>query len=60
MRLKLDSSFCDLLFAFDACRVKYLIVGGWAVCIHAQPRATQDLNIFVSSEKSNIEAVYQA
>jgi len=60
MRLKLDSNFCDLLSAFHACGVRYLIVGGWAVSIHAQPRATQDLDIFVSSEKGNIEAVYDA
>jgi hypothetical protein len=31
MKLKLDSNFCDLLFAFRACGVSYLIVGGWAV-----------------------------
>jgi hypothetical protein len=28
--------------------------------MHAQPRATKDLDIFVSPEPSNIEAVYQA
>jgi hypothetical protein len=30
------------------------------VSIHAQPRATKDLDIFVSAEPSNIEAVYEA
>jgi len=30
------------------------------VSMHAQPRATKDLDIFVSPEPSNIEAVYQA
>ena len=60
MKLKLDSNFCDLLAAFRACGVRYLIIGGWAVSIHAQPRATKDLDIFVSPEASNIEAVYEA
>ena len=60
MRLKLDANFCDLLSAFRSCEVRYLIIGGWAVSVHAQPRATQDLDIFVSSERSNIESVYQA
>jgi len=60
MKLKLDSNFCDLLAAFRACGVRYLIIGGWAVSMHAQPRATKDLDIFVSPEPSNIEAVYQA
>ncbi len=60
MKLKLDSNFCDLLAAFRACGVRYLIIGVWAVSIHAQPRATKDLDIFVSPEPSNIQAVYEA
>lgn len=60
MKLRLDSNFCDLLFAFRAHKVRYLVIGGWAVSVHAQPRATQDMDIFVSPERANIEAVYQA
>jgi hypothetical protein len=60
MKLKLDGNFCDLLSAFRACSVRYLIIGGWAVSIHAQPRATQDMDILVSPDRSNIEAVYEA
>src|SRR5712691_11556163 len=60
MKLKLDGNFCDLLSAFRACSVRYLIIGGWAVSVHAQPRATKDMDIFVSPERGNIEAVYQA
>jgi uncharacterized nucleotidyltransferase DUF6036 len=60
MKLKLDANFCDLLSAFRACSVRYLIIGGWAVSVHAQPRATRDMDIFVSPERGNIEAVYQA
>jgi hypothetical protein len=60
MKLKLDSNFCDLLSAFRACSVRYLIIGGWAVSIHAQPRATQDMDIFVSPDQGNMEAVYEA
>jgi hypothetical protein len=60
MKLKLDSNFCDLLSAFGACSVRYLIIGGWAVSIHAQPRATQDMDIFVGPDRGNIEALYEA
>jgi hypothetical protein len=60
MKLKLDGNFCDLLSAFRACSVRYLIIGGWAVSVHAQPRATQDMDIFVSPDRENIEAVYEA
>jgi len=60
MKLKLDGNFCDLLSAFHSCHVRYLMIGGWAVSIHAQPRATQDMDIFVSSDSGNIAAVYEA
>lgn len=60
MKLKLDANFGDLLSAFRACNVRYLIIGGWAVSIHAQSRATQDMRIFVSPDRANIEALYEA
>jgi len=60
MKLKLDGNFCDLPSAFRACSVRYLIIGGWAVSIHAQPRATQDMDIFVSPDRENLGAVYEA
>jgi hypothetical protein len=56
MKLKLDDNFCDLLSAFSAHSVQYVIIGGWAVSIHAQPRATQDMDIFVSGNPANIQA----
>jgi hypothetical protein len=37
--------FKDLLSAFHAHGVKYLIVGGYAVIFHAQPRATKDIDL---------------
>lgn len=60
MKLKVGPDFRDLLRAFRACDVKYLIIGGWAVSVHAQPRATQDMDIFVSPQAENVEAVYEA
>ena len=52
--------FKDLLFALNAHQVKYLVVGGYAVGFHAQPRATRDLDILISAEAENGEAVYAA
>lgn len=60
MKLKLGADFRELLRSFHKCSVKYLIIGGWAVSIHAQPRATQDMGIFVAPDKANLEAVYEA
>ncbi len=39
--------FKDLLSAFNAHGVKYLVVGGYAVSFHSQPRTTKDLDLFV-------------
>jgi hypothetical protein len=50
----------DLLSAFNAANVRYLIVGGYAVSLHAQPRATKDLDILVSTDSENSRAVYIA
>jgi hypothetical protein len=52
--------FKDLLSAFNAGNVRYLIVGGYAVSLHAQPRATKDLDILISADAENSQAVYSA
>ncbi|MGA2147847.1 MAG: DUF6036 family nucleotidyltransferase [Bryobacteraceae bacterium] len=44
----------------NAHRVKYLIVGAYAVAIHAQPRATKDLDILVKADPENAKAVFAA
>jgi hypothetical protein len=52
--------FKELLSAFNAGKVRYLIVGGYAVSYHAQPRATKDLDILIGADAENSEAVYAA
>ena len=52
--------FKELLSAFNAYHVRYLIVGGYAVSLHAQPRATKDLDILISADAENGRAVYAA
>ncbi len=50
----------DLLSAFHAHGVKYLIVGGYAVIFHAQPRFTADLDLFIKADPVNAQATYAA
>ncbi len=50
----------DLLSAFNANDVKYLIVGGYAVSFHAQPRATKDIDLFIKADFANAKATYAA
>jgi len=55
-----SKDFKELLSAFNEHRVKYLVVGGYALAVHAQPRATKDLDIFVQPDIENARAVFAA
>lgn len=46
----------ELLRAFNDHGVKYLIVGGYAFGVHAEPRATRDLALFIRSDEENSKA----
>ena len=50
----------ELLLAFNEHAVEYLLVGGYAVGVHAEPRATKDLDIFIRADERNSLAVYRA
>jgi hypothetical protein len=52
--------FKELLSAFNAHQVRYLIVGGYAVSFHAEPRATKDLDVLISADAENSRAVCAA
>ena len=56
----MHQDFKELLSAFNAGQVRYLIVGGYAVSYHAQPRATKDLDILIGADAENSKAVYAA
>ncbi|MGA3080836.1 MAG: nucleotidyltransferase [Terracidiphilus sp.] len=50
----------EIVAAFNAHGVKYLVIGGHAVSIHAEPRGTKDLDLFIKADKENSEAVFAA
>ena len=52
--------FKELLSALNAHRVRYLIVGGYAVSLHAEPRATKDLDVLIGSNAENGKALFAA
>ena len=55
-----NSDFSDLLKIFNDNKVKYLVIGGYAVIQYAEPRFTKDLDLWISTDLSNASAVYQA
>jgi hypothetical protein len=50
----------DLLSASNVRGIRYLIVGGYAVVYHAQPRFTKDIDFFIQADPANAQAVYDA
>jgi hypothetical protein len=58
--MSVNSDFKDLLSIFNAYHVKYLVIGGYAVMLYTEPRYTKDLDIWVSTERENATAVFQA
>jgi predicted nucleotidyltransferase len=55
-----NSDFSDLLQIFNANKVKYLVIGGYAVVQYAEPRFTKHLDVLISTDPVNAEAVYNA
>jgi hypothetical protein len=56
----MHQDFKELLSASNTGQVRYLIVGGYAVSYHAQPRATKYLDILIGAGAENSKAVYAA
>ena len=56
----MNLDFKELLLAFNARNVEYLIVGAHALAAYGHVRATKDLDIWVRPEKSNAQKVLQA
>ncbi len=58
--MELQPDFKDILAAFAAAGVEYLLVGGWAVGFHGQPRLTKDLDLWVRPTPENLKRVRAA
>lgn len=56
----MDKDLKEFLSALNVHHVRYMVVGGYAVGVHAQPRVTKDLDIFVEMSASNATAIYAA
>ena len=55
-----NRDFKDLLAAFGAHEVRFLVVGGYAVTFHSRPRFTKDLDVWVEPTTANAPRVMKA
>ncbi len=56
----LNSELIELLAAFEKFGVRYLVIGGYAVGHHAEPRYTKDLDVWIDTDRKNALAIYRA
>ena len=58
--MPIPSDYKELLKILNRHRVRYLIVGAYAVIHYTEPRYTKDLDIWVEPEIKNAKRVYEA
>jgi hypothetical protein len=58
--MEVQKDFKELLELFNAHKVEYLIVGGYALAFHGAPRYTGDIDIFVKPETENAKRILKA
>jgi hypothetical protein len=56
----MNQDLLDLLSAFNAAEVRYLVVGAYAVGVHGRPRATKDLDVWVEASPGNARKIMAA
>jgi hypothetical protein len=55
-----NPDFRDLFAALNGAGARYLVVGGYAVAFHAEPRYTKDLDVWVEPSADNAVRVFAA
>ena len=58
MQIPLD--YEEMLKTLNTCKVKYMIVGAYAVSYYMEPRFTKDIDIWVKPKRENAIKVYEA
>ena len=56
----LPEDFKDFLNFLNSNKVKYLLLGGWAVGIYGHPRATKDIDLIVGIDDENLDRLVMA
>ena len=56
----LPEDFKDFINSLNANNVKYLLVGGWAVGLYGNPRATKDIDFLIAVDDENLSKLKRA
>jgi len=58
--MKVEKDYEELLKLLNKHKVKYCIIGAYAVAFYAKPRYTKDMDIFIESSFENSEKIVNA
>ena len=58
--INLPQDFKEFLKLLNAHRVKYLLIGGYAVAYHGYPRATADMDVWIEVVPANADKIVVA
>jgi len=58
--MQLPPDLVAMLSAFEKLQVRYLVIGGHAVGLHARPRSTKDLDLWLGAARPNIAKACRA
>jgi hypothetical protein len=58
--MKLNRDYSDLLSDFRKAKVRFLVVGAYALALHGRPRTTGDLDLWVDPARRNAARVFAA
>lgn len=56
----LNRDFKEFIASLNDNKVRYLVVGGYAVALHGHPRYTKDLDVWVECSQANSSAIIKA
>ncbi|WP_461247622.1 nucleotidyl transferase AbiEii/AbiGii toxin family protein [Treponema sp. R6D11] len=57
---QLPEEFKEFVQYLNKNKIKYLLVGGWAVGIYGHPRATKDIDFLFSNDQKNLNQIKKA
>ena len=60
MAKMLPSDFKEFLKLLNEHKVKYLLIGGYAVGYHGYPRATNDIDVWIENSQDNSQNILSA
>jgi len=58
--MKIEKDYEELLKLFNKNKVKYCIVGAYALALYAMPRYTKDMDLFVEPDQDNARKILRA